>query len=284
MEKHTTVSSLQAALEACRKSGRSIGFVPTMGALHQGHLSLVDLCKSLCELAVISIFVNPTQFNDKSDLERYPRTPESDVKMLEDAGCDFVFMPSKEEIYPETDTRVFDFKLLDKVMEGAFRPGHFNGVAQVVSRLFDIVKPDKAIFGQKDFQQVSIIKDMAVQLRYGVEIVVAPIIREHDGLAMSSRNVLLNENQRASAAGISKALFDAQSKAGKIPVNELKTKIISAINSDVEMETEYLEIVNAETLQSVSSWDEAPEIFACVAVKVGKIRLIDNVRLIPQLM
>ncbi|MDR2564103.1 MAG: pantoate--beta-alanine ligase [Prevotellaceae bacterium] len=279
MEKHATVLSLRDALGRCEKSEGGVGFVPTMGALHQGHLSLVDMCKSMCKVVVVSVFVNPTQFNDKGDLERYPRTPEADLKMLESAGCDFVFMPSVEEIYPEEDKRIFDFGMLDKTMEGAFRPGHFNGVAQVVSRLFDIVTPDKAFFGQKDFQQVAVIKNMVAQLRYNVEIVVAPIIRESDGLAMSSRNVLLNAGQRKSAAGISQALFAAQSEAGKIPINILKTKIISTIDSDPELKTEYLEIVDSTTLQSVEEWDDAPEIFACVAVKVGKIRLIDNVKL-----
>ena len=282
MEKHTKVSSLQAALGRCEKSGGGIGFVPTMGALHQGHLSLVDLCRSMCKVTVVSVFVNPTQFNDKGDLERYPRTPEADLEMLEAAGCDFVFMPSVEEIYPEEDRRIFDFGMLDKTMEGAFRPGHFNGVAQVVSRLFDIVKPRKAFFGQKDFQQVAVIKNMVEQLRYEIEIVVVPIVREADGLAMSSRNVLLNASRRKSAAGISRALFAAQSEAGKISVNEMKTKIISAIDSDTELKTEYLEIVDSATLQSVENWSDSPEIFACVAVKIGGIRLIDNVKLMPR--
>ena len=250
-----------------------------MGALHKGHLSLVQYSKQNCDVTVVSIFVNPTQFNDKGDLERYPRMPELDAKLLDDAGCDILFLPAVQEIYPEPDTRVFDFGQLDKVMEGAHRPGHFNGVAQVVSRLFDIVKPYRAFFGLKDFQQLAIVREMVRQLKFDIEIVAAPIVRDSDGLALSSRNMLLNDVQRKSAPLIAKTLFEAKEKANKIPVAYLKEWVINSINKDAELKVEYFDIVNAETLQSVNSWGDANEVFACIAVQVGKIRLIDNLRL-----
>jgi pantoate--beta-alanine ligase len=278
MEKYERISELQLKLSELRKS-KTIGFVPTMGALHQGHLSLIDRCKSMCDVTVASIFVNPTQFNDKNDYRRYPRTLEKDGEILEKAGCDILFAPSEKEIYPETDERIFDFGNLDKVMEGKFRQGHFNGVAQVVSRLFDIVNPDKSFFGQKDFQQVSIIKNMVKQLNLTTEIVVCPIVREQDGLAMSSRNMLLSNNQRKEAVNISQALFYAKQQASGTPVNEIRDEAIRRINSSPELKVEYLEIVDANTLQTVSGWDDAAEIFVCVAVYAGKIRLIDNVQL-----
>ncbi|MDR1583852.1 MAG: pantoate--beta-alanine ligase [Prevotellaceae bacterium] len=278
MEKYTKVSELKTRLSELKKD-KTTGFTPTMGALHQGHLSLIALNKSMCDITVASIFVNPTQFNDKGDYQRYPRTLERDIKMLDDVGCDIVFIPSEDEIYPERDDRIFDFGELDKVMEGKFRPGHFNGVAQVVSRLFDIVNPDKAFFGQKDFQQVCIIKDMVKQLHLPIEIVVAPIIREQDGLAMSSRNMLLTETQRKEAGKISQVLFYAKEQAIKTPVNEIRNETIRRINSSPELKVEYLEIVDANTLQSVSGWNDSAGIFICTAVHVGKIRLIDNVQL-----
>jgi pantoate--beta-alanine ligase len=250
-----------------------------MGALHRGHLSLIGICRTMCDITVASIFVNPTQFNDKEDYQRYPRTLEKDEEILENAGCDIVFTPDEKEIYPKKDERIFDFGELDKVMEGRFRPGHFNGVAQVVSRLFDIVNPDKSFFGQKDFQQVSIIKNMVKQLYLTTEIVVCPIIRESDGLAMSSRNMLLSENQRTEAVKISQALFYAKEQAMKMSVDEIIAETIRRINLSPELRVEYLEIVDANTLQSVSEWDESSEIFACAAVHAGKIRLIDNVQL-----
>jgi pantoate--beta-alanine ligase len=279
MERYIKVSELKMRLSGLKNS-KTVGFVPTMGALHRGHLSLVDICKSMCDVTVASIFVNPTQFNDKEDYQRYPRTPENDMAILEKAGCDIVFTPAENEIYPETDERIFDFGELDKVMEGKFRPGHFNGVAQVVSRLFDIVNPDKSFFGQKDFQQVSIIKNMVKQLNLTTGIVVCPIVREPDGLAMSSRNVLLLERQRKEAAGISQALFNAQKQAmARRPVSEIKDEAVRQINSSPELRVEYFETVDADTLQPVGEWDDSAEIFACVAVHAGKIRLIDNVQL-----
>ncbi|MDR2026294.1 MAG: pantoate--beta-alanine ligase [Prevotellaceae bacterium] len=278
MEKFIKVAELKSRLSELRKD-KTVGFVPTMGALHQGHLSLVRQCRSMCDITVVSIFVNPTQFTDKEDYRRYPRTLEADGEILEHAGCDIVFAPAEEEIYPEKDERIFDFGELDKVMEGKFRPGHFNGVAQVVSRLFDIVNPDKSFFGQKDFQQVSIIKNMVRQLNLTTETVVCPIVREQSGLAMSSRNMLLTEIQRKEAAKISGALFYIKEQAVTTPVNEVRDEAIRRINSSPELEVEYLEIVDANTLQPVSGWDEAAEIFVCTAVHAGKIRLIDNVQL-----
>jgi pantoate--beta-alanine ligase len=278
MEKYIKVSELKTRLSELKK-GKTVGLAPTMGALHQGHLSLVDMCKSMCDVTVASIFVNPTQFNDKEDYRRYPRTLDKDMEILEDAGCEIVFIPSEKEIYPEKDERIFDFGVLDKVMEGKFRPGHFNGVAQVVSRLFDIVNPDKSFFGQKDFQQVSIIKNMVKQLNLTTEIVVCPIIREPDGLAMSSRNMLLSENQRKEASVISQALFHAREQAIKTPIDEIGNEAIHRINLSPELKVEYLEIVDADTLQPVSKWEDSSEIFVCVAVHAGKIRLIDNIRL-----
>jgi pantoate--beta-alanine ligase len=278
MEKYMKVSELKAGLSELKKD-KTVGFVPTMGALHQGHISLVDMCKSMCDITVASIFVNPAQFNDRDDYRRYPRTLEKDGKILEDAGCDIVFTPSEKEIYPEKDERIFDFGTLDKVMEGKFRPGHFNGVAQVVSRLFDIVNPDKSFFGQKDFQQASIIKSMVKQLNFATEIVVCPIIREPDGLAMSSRNMLLSENQRKEASCISRALFYAKEQAAKMPVGEIIDETIRRINLSPELKVEYLEIVDADALLPVSGWDGSAKIFACTAVYAGKIRLIDNVQL-----
>ena len=273
-----TRAELGEVLDAQRLSGKSVGFVPTMGALHEGHLSLVHAAEKRTSFVVVSIFVNPTQFNDPADLERYPRTLSSDVALLEKTSCGVVFAPSVSEVYPEPDARIFDFGMLDKVMEGAHRPGHFNGVAQVVSRLFDMVRPDQAFFGEKDFQQLAIIREMVRQLHLPIEIVGCPIIREESGLALSSRNTLLTPGQRRSASLISRVLFSMQEKAsGMASFSELLASAQAEIDKDPLLKTEYLEIVDAETLQSVSGWDHASGLRACAAVKVGAIRLIDNV-------
>lgn len=277
MEIFKSITETQTVLAEHRSRGHKIGFVPTMGALHNGHISLVERAVVENDIVVVSIFVNPTQFNDKSDLKNYPRTPEADAKLLEDAGVHYIFTPSEQEIYPEPDTRVFDFGLLDKVMEGTHRPGHFNGVAQIVSKLFEIVKPDKAYFGQKDFQQLAIIRRMVKMLNLTVEIVSCPIVREADGLAMSSRNLLLLPEKRRSAPLISKTLFEARNKLNVIPVKDLIGWVISTINKDPNLAVEYFELSNAETLAPVSSWDEANSIVGCIAVKAGSVRLIDNV-------
>lgn len=272
-------SELQEKVAQLKAQHKTVGFVPTMGALHQGHLSLVSRSKRECDYTIVSIFVNPTQFNDKEDLRRYPRMPEEDSLLLEQVGCDMVFIPSESEIYPSPDTRIFDFGKLDKVMEGAFRPGHFNGVAQVVSRLFDIVSPHKAYFGAKDFQQLAIVRKLVQMVDYPIEVVSCDIVREPDGLAMSSRNMLLNPQQRAAAPGIYKAISVAKSKAEKLTPSELKADIRQQIDANPELKTEYVELVDAEEmLEPVHSWDTASSIQLCVAVQVGKIRLIDNIQ------
>lgn len=273
----STKNELISLINDYKNAGKSIGFVPTMGALHQGHLSLVKTCKENCDIAVVSIFVNPTQFNDPDDLKRYPRTPEKDAGLLESSGCDLAFFPSVEEIYPEKDTRKFNFGYLETVMEGAKRPGHFNGVGQVVSRLFDIVQPDKAFFGMKDFQQIAIIKNMVKQLNYSLEIIPCPIVREENGLALSSRNALLSEEHKKNAPHIYATLKKARNLATRMRVNELKKWITDEINSNPFLETEYVEIVDDTTLKVVNDWNEKGTKVACVAVYAGKIRLIDNI-------
>lgn len=271
------INELRLVLNDKRKEGLSIGFVPTMGALHQGHLSLVEEAAKQTGLVVVSIFVNPTQFNDKGDLDRYPRNLEKDRFFLAKSSCGLIFAPDAEEIYPEPATRQFDFGVLEQVMEGKFRPGHFNGVAQVVSRLFEIVQPEKAFFGQKDFQQLAIIKEMVRRLKLPVEIVSCPIIREADGLAMSSRNMLLSPEQRENATLISATLFEAVNKASQLSVDELCIWVIERINENQFLNTEYFEIVNASTLLPAKSWDDPGVNVGCIAVHCGKVRLIDNV-------
>ena len=271
------INELRLVLNDKRKEGLSIGFIPTMGALHLGHLSLVEEAGRQTGFVVVSIFVNPTQFNDKSDLERYPRNLQKDIDLLTSSCCGLIFTPGAEEIYPEPDTRQFDFGRLEQVMEGQFRPGHFNGVAQVVSRLFDIVQPDKAFFGQKDFQQLAIIQEMVRKLNLPVEVISCPIIREADGLAMSSRNMLLSPEQRENAVLISATLFEAVNKTSRLSVNELCKWVVDRINENEFLNTEYFEIVNANTLVPVKSWDEPCVKVGCVAVHCGKVRLIDNV-------
>ena len=255
----------------------SVGFVPTMGALHEGHLSLVKQSVTENQVTVVSIFVNPTQFNDPKDLERYPRTLETDLKLLEPSGCNIVFAPNAKEVYPEPDTRQFDFGGMGKVMEGEHRPGHFNGVAQVVSKLFEMVKSHKAYFGLKDFQQLAIIKNMVKQLQLSVEIVPCAIIREESGLAMSSRNELLSDEQRRNAAVISETLFKAKELVAHKSVYELKKWVVDNINKNPFLDVEYFEIVDDEQLQPVQNWEEENTKVGCVAAFCGKIRLIDNI-------
>ena len=273
-----TIDMLRAFLSAARESGKSVGLVPTMGALHEGHASLVQ--RSVVEngVTVVSVFVNPTQFNDKGDLERYPRTLEADCRLLEALGADCVFAPSVEEVYPEPDTRVFDFTPLDKVMEGIYRPGHFNGVAQVVSKLFMFVEPDRAYFGEKDFQQLAIIREMVRQQDFKLDIVGCPIVREVDGLAMSSRNTLLTAEQRATSLAISKSLFASQEYAKNHTLAETKQMVEDAIAATKGLELEYYEVVDGNTLQPVNAWEDAKYIVGCITVYCGKVRLIDNIR------
>jgi len=271
------INELREILNIKLEEGLSIGFVPTMGALHHGHLSLVEQAGQQTGFVVVSIFVNPNQFNDKGDLERYPRDLQKDVDLLSLTSCDLVFAPNADEIYPEPDTRQFNFGALEQVMEGKFRPGHFNGVAQVVSRLFEIVQPHKAFFGQKDFQQLAIINEMVRKLKLGVEIIACPIIREKDGLAMSSRNMLLSSEQRQNAVVISATLFEAVNKTSEFTVNELCKWVISRINENDYLNTEYFEIVDSVTLQPVKNWEDPCSKVGCIAVHCGKIRLIDNI-------
>lgn len=270
-------NELVSLIDNYKKEGKTIGFVPTMGALHNGHLSLVKECKKNSDITVVSIFVNPTQFNDLEDLKRYPRTLDKDTELLKTVDCDLVFAPSVEEIYPEPDTRKFNFGYIESVMEGAKRPGHFNGVGQVVSRLFDIVRPDKAFFGMKDFQQVAIIKNMVKQLNYDIQIVPCPIIREESGLALSSRNTLLDAEHKKNAPHIYATLKKACNLASEMSVSNLKKWITDEINSNPYLETEYVEIVDDTTLKVTEDWAEEGTKVACVAVYAGKIRLIDNI-------
>ena len=263
-------------LEEIRARGEKIGFVPTMGALHDGHLSLVEQARQQCEVVIASIFVNPTQFNDPNDLINYPRTLEADLKMLETQGCDIVFVPTVETMYPEPDNRIFAFGELETVMEGKFRPGHFNGVAQVVSKLFDLVNPDKAFFGQKDFQQLAIIKAMVKQLNLPVEIVPCAIVREPDGLAMSSRNKLLLPEYRKCAPQIYRILTEAKNLALNHSVSEVKNFVCQEIEQTNLLKLEYFELVEELSLKAIQDWDESGIKVGCIAVFAGKVRLIDN--------
>ena len=272
-----TVAALRHELAAQRQMGRIIGFVPTMGALHQGHLSLVHKASAQTDFVVVSVFVNPTQFNNPEDLERYPRTLGHDVQLLADTKCDLVFAPSVAEMYPEPDTRRFDFGQLDKVMEGEHRPGHFNGVGQVVSKLFDMVRPHKAFFGLKDFQQVAVIKYMVRQLNIEVEIVPCPIVRETDGLAMSSRNTLLSDTERKNAPVIARSLFESCNFVPSKPISDVVEYVVGNVNKTPGFKVEYFEIVDGNTLQAIHNWSDSDYVVGCIAVFAGNVRLIDNV-------
>ncbi len=274
-----SIKDLKEQITLNRKSGKSIGFVPTMGALHDGHKSLVARAKAENDYCVVSIFVNPTQFNNKSDLEKYPRNIEKDASLLEEIGCDLIFVPDNDEIYSKDEMGVpfqFDFGGLDQVMEGKFRPGHFNGVVQIVSKLFDFVQPDKAYFGEKDFQQLAIIHRMVNILNFKVEIIDCPIIRESDGLAMSSRNERLSAEDRKKAVNISKVLFESRNFANQLSPVELTNWVIDKVNEHQGLEVEYFEIVDANTLQKVKDWSKFA--VGCITVYCGDVRLIDNIR------
>lgn len=273
-----TISELENQLQGYRHKGETIGLVPTMGALHQGHASLVERCVADNKISIVSLFVNPTQFNNKEDLKHYPRTPEKDHELLEILGVDYVFSPSVEEMYPEEDKRVFDFGQLDKVMEGEFRPGHFNGVAQIVSKLFDIVKPDNAYFGEKDFQQLAIVKDMVRQLQMPVNIIGMPIVRESSGLAMSSRNQRLSEEQKKNASEVYKVLNESKLMIDKFIPYELINYVSESINKVSGLKVEYFQIVDGDNLQPVTSWSDSDYIVGCIALFCGEVRLIDNIR------
>ncbi len=275
------VAELKAYISEVKQQNKTVGFVPTMGALHEGHLNLVRKSVADNDISIVSVFVNPTQFNDKGDLDRYPRTLEKDSELLSSVGVDVVFAPSAEDMYSESEMREafeFDFGGLDEVMEGKFRPNHFNGVVQVVSKLFTMVEPNKAYFGEKDFQQLAIIRRMVKVMGFDVEIVGCEITREESGLAMSSRNALLSEEEREVATNISRVLKESATFYSQTTVSELQAAAIAAINRHEALEVEYLDIVNAETMQSVETWDEAEHIVACVTVYCGKVRLIDNIK------
>ncbi len=264
-----------------RKKGRSVGFVPTMGALHNGHISLINAAKRDNDVIVASIFVNPTQFNNANDLSKYPRTPEPDKALLENNGCDILFTPSVTEIYPEKDTTVFDLGGLDILMEGKFRPGHFNGVAMVVKRLLEIVKPDNAYFGEKDFQQLAIIRYMVRYEKLPVNIIGCPTLREPSGLAMSSRNMRLTEQERKEAAAIYRAFVEAKENTKKFPPQKVKQLFENTINQYPVFKFEYFEIVDSETLLPFEEWDTNQKAIGCVALWIRDVRLIDNMLLFP---
>lgn len=274
----STIKDLKSLLDECRAEGKTVGLVPTMGALHQGHASLVERAVKENDVAVVSVFVNPTQFNDKNDLKNYPRTLEADCALLEKIGADIAFAPSVEEMYPTEDTRQFSFAPIDTVMEGACRPGHFNGVAQIVSKLFYAVEPDKAYFGEKDFQQLAIIREMVRQLDLKLEIVGCPIVREADGLAMSSRNTLLTADERQRALTISRTLFASLDYAAGNSLAATKSFVEEKINSTPGLELEYYQIVDGNTLQEINEWSDSDYIVGCIALFCGKIRLIDNIK------
>ena len=275
-----TIAALEAALASARAEGRQVGLVPTMGALHEGHASLVRRSVEENDLTVVSVFVNPTQFNDPKDLDTYPRTPEADARLLESFGADIMFAPTPEEVYPEPDTRKFSYPPVTEVMEGPRRPGHFNGVCQVVSKLFMFVRPQRAYFGEKDFQQIAVIRAMEADLQLGVEIVACPIVRENDGLALSSRNALLTADERELAVNISRILFYSVAYAHNHGVGETHDMVVAALNALEGLEVEYFEIVDAHTLQAVKDWDDAEEVQGCITVYCGHrpVRLIDNVK------
>lgn len=274
------IVELQNKLFEDRKNGKSVGLVPTMGALHEGHASLVKKSVKDNDVTVVSVFVNPTQFNDPKDLSSYPRDIEADCKLLEEVGADYVFTPSVEEMYPTPDTRHFEFPPISTVMEGAHRPGHFNGVCQVVSRLFYITRPDKAYFGEKDWQQIAVVKAMVRSLNLNVKIVECPIIRDTDGLARSSRNALLSADEREIAPNIFKALKESIEYSKKHNINETHDYVVEKINSVNGLEVEYFEIVDGNTLQRVSDWNDSEYIVGCITVYCGKkpVRLIDHIK------
>ena len=277
MEVVTKIADLQKKIAEIRTNGGTVGLVPTMGALHNGHLELVKRCVAENSICVVSVFVNPTQFNDKNDLLHYPRTLDADCKLLESAGCVIAFAPEVEEMYPVEDTRVFNLGAVAEVMEGKYRPGHFNGVAQIVSKLFDAVQPDRAYFGEKDFHQIAVIRSMVKLLNYPVEIVACPIVREDDGMALSSRNLRLTPEQRKNAVSISQTLFKSRTFAEQHPVAETIDYVVNTLNSVPDLDVEYFEIVNGNTLLSVNDWSDSDYIVGCITVYCGEVRLIDNI-------
>ncbi|MEI7725849.1 MAG: pantoate--beta-alanine ligase [Bacteroidota bacterium] len=281
MKQFTTIRETRDYLSSQRDTGRSIGFVPTMGALHDGHLTLVKRSKTENDITVCSIFVNPIQFNNKEDLDKYPRTLVPDAKMLALTGCDVLFVPETAEMYPENEPATLDieFGMLDKVMEGKFRPGHFNGVAIVVKKFFDITGPTRAYFGKKDFQQLAIIQHLVQTMQLPVAIIPCDIVREPDGLAMSSRNMRLTIAERHLAPKIYQVLLQVKKKAGKLPLADLKEWAINKIQENKALRVEYFEIGNKVTLMPIDNWSHKDQAVAFTAVFLGDVRLIDNIEL-----
>ncbi len=279
MEIIRTVAQQSKAVETAKLNQKKIGLVPTMGALHEGHMSLVQSACADNDVVIVSVFVNPTQFNNANDLQTYPRTEEADCEKLRQAGVHIAFVPSVEEVYPEPDTRIFNLGPVAEVMEGAMRPGHFNGVAQVVSRLFEMVRPDRAYFGEKDFQQIAVIRRMVELEGFNLEIVPCPIVRADDGLALSSRNVRLSEHQRDVAPNIHRILKESLKWAETLGVEETATRVADAINQFPEMEVEYYKIVDQKTMQPVTDWyADGHGAVGCITVYLGDVRLIDNIK------
>ncbi len=280
MKTFTTKATINDYIRSLRNKGKTIGFVPTMGALHKGHLSLMERAKAENDFLVVSVFVNPLQFNNPKDLISYPRSLNTDKELLQSVGCDMLFAPSQEEMYPASVDEKYDFGLLETVMEGTFRPGHFNGVAIVVKRLFEIVMPHRAYFGEKDYQQLSIIKKLVEKENLPVKVIPCPIIRESSGLAMSSRNERLSPKQRKEAAFIYKTLQIAKRRKNDICPLPLKQMIINIFNANKNFKLEYFEIVDDKTLQPITAWGQSQGIMAFVAVWINNVRLIDNIRII----
>lgn len=278
MEVISKITLLRERLSQLRSEGNSIGFVPTMGALHEGHASLVRRSVKENDVTVVSVFLNPTQFNDPKDLERYPRTLEADCRLLETCGADIVFAPSVKEIYPEPDTRQFSYPPTDSVMEGAMRPGHFNGVCQIVSKLFSYVEPDRVYLGEKDYQQIAVIRRMVDDLGFKVQIVPCPVVRQSDGLALSSRNALLSDEERVTAANIYRIMNESRSLG--LTVQQTHDYVVEEINSIPGLTVQYFSIVDGDSLADVSSWEDTQSIVGCITVFCGTkpIRLIDHIR------
>lgn len=276
----STIASLRSELAKVRSEGKSVGLVPTMGALHEGHASLVRRSVIENDVTVVSVFLNPTQFNDPTDLAKYPRTLEADCKLLDSCGATIAFAPSVSEVYPEPDTRHFSYPPTDSVMEGAFRPGHFNGVCQIVSKLFVMVEPDRAYFGEKDFQQIAVIRRMVADYSFKIEIVPCPVVREKSGLAMSSRNSLLTAEERQIASHIYQMLHESLTWAKMMGVDEVRLRVIEQINNIDGLQVQYYSIVDGKSLADVHDWTESDDIVGCITVFCGSqpIRLIDHIR------
>lgn len=272
-----TVAALQAHLNEIRKTHQQIGFVPTMGALHQGHLSLVDIARNKHNYTVVSIFVNPTQFGDAKDLDHYPRPIESDIFKLQQQQCDVLFWPEPSEIYPKNHKGCkIDLKGLHLNMEGAFRPGHFEGVVEVVKRLLDIIEPDTLVMGQKDYQQCAIIRHLIKSLQLSVNLIQAPIVREKDGLAMSSRNIRLSPEGRRKAVRLSATLFQAKKNAVLMPLHQVKSEAIKSLN-EAGIAIDYFEIIDGLQLHSIDNFEQADLVAACSTVNIDGVRLLDNI-------